>query len=382
MGKKTINWGNDEEFISKCYELQETVKIAAFYNCDRTSVRNHAKQIGFDLQKAHKKSKLSLQDKEYIKDMYHHKTSQQLCEELNVTRGMITKIWYDCNLIGKESRVYKLEHQDIFHTIDTDEKAYWLGFIMADGSVSEKNASKNSQNILRITLQKNDYNHLIKFNNFIGTDKPLHYSRHANKIEQEYVTVEVVSNQVVEDLNNLGCIPRKTYENIWVNLDTDELQFAFIRGFFDGDGGITNNFSEKQLYKARVSIAGFHKNLKEFQKFLEKYKIQSMLTLDKRISNQEHGDFGHLVLKNKMDNYIFLQKIYPVDCPVYLERKFLLAKKYKELFLKSPNSWRNSTNADNKSSKIGEVLQINKDNTEVISEMAKGSETPQSVGIE
>ena len=97
---KQINWGYDEDFIKKYYELKSSRKMGDFYNCDKTSVLNHAKKIGFDVNLV-QNYKLSKEDKEKIKQMYNIKTSTELAKEFNVSRGMITKIWYDANLKGK-----------------------------------------------------------------------------------------------------------------------------------------------------------------------------------------------------------------------------------------------------------------------------------------
>ena len=101
MSRKIINWGTDEEFIKKYEELKSSRKMGEFYNCDKTSVLNHAKKIGYDT-KSNKQYKLSEEDKQIILQNYNIKTSVQLAEEFKVSRGMITKIWYDNNLIGKE----------------------------------------------------------------------------------------------------------------------------------------------------------------------------------------------------------------------------------------------------------------------------------------
>lgn len=101
MPRKIINWGTDEEFIKKYEELKSSRKMGEFYNCDKTSVLNHAKKIGYDT-KSNKQYKLSEADKQIILQNYNIKTSVQLAKEFKVSRGMITKIWYDNNLIGKE----------------------------------------------------------------------------------------------------------------------------------------------------------------------------------------------------------------------------------------------------------------------------------------
>lgn len=101
MGKRTINWDSDEDFIKKYKELKSSEKMAKFYNCNKTSILNHCKEIGFDY-KTVQEYKLSEKDKQEIIDSYELYTSNYLAEKYNVSRGMITKLWYDNNLKNKK----------------------------------------------------------------------------------------------------------------------------------------------------------------------------------------------------------------------------------------------------------------------------------------
>lgn len=98
---KKINFGPDEEFIKKYQELKSSRKMAEFYNCNKTTILNHAKKIAFNPNSVKREYKLSESDKKRILSLYYEKTSTELAEEYNVSRGMITKLWYDANLSGK-----------------------------------------------------------------------------------------------------------------------------------------------------------------------------------------------------------------------------------------------------------------------------------------
>ena len=94
MARRIINWGSDEEFIKIYNELKSSRKVGEYYGCDKSSVLNHAKAIGYDVN-ANKEYKLSQQDKIEIINAYNSKTSTELAKQYNVSRGMITKLWKD-----------------------------------------------------------------------------------------------------------------------------------------------------------------------------------------------------------------------------------------------------------------------------------------------
>lgn len=115
MSKK-VNFGTDEEFISKYEELKSSRKMGEFYHCNKTTVLNHAKAIGYDVN-SNKTYKLSTKDKEEIIKAYNYKTSNELAQEYNVSRGMITKLWYDNNLHGKENAQRKTVEIDMTNQV-------------------------------------------------------------------------------------------------------------------------------------------------------------------------------------------------------------------------------------------------------------------------
>lgn len=115
---KKIDFGSDKSFIIKYYELKSSRKMGEFYNCDKTSVLNHAKKIGFDVNSIpREEGKLSKKDKENIIKMYNEKTSTELAHEYNVSRGMITKVWYDANLKGKQRKYENTTEIDITNQV-------------------------------------------------------------------------------------------------------------------------------------------------------------------------------------------------------------------------------------------------------------------------
>ncbi len=109
----------------------------------------------------------------------------------------------------------------------TEESAYWIGFILADGNVHQ--AKKRSKQ-LNIGLAEKDWEHLEKFKKFIGSNKPLYYNNKA-------VFISISSNRIVEKLAEYNIVPRKS--NIAKVPDQLKNNRHFWRGMIDGDGWVT-----------------------------------------------------------------------------------------------------------------------------------------------
>lgn len=101
-----------EDFIATYREFKNTDKVSEKYGCSATAIREYAKKIGYDINEI-KDHKLSEEDKQYILDSYYTKTSVELANELNVSRGMITKLWFDNGLQGKENKNWKTTEIDL-----------------------------------------------------------------------------------------------------------------------------------------------------------------------------------------------------------------------------------------------------------------------------
>jgi transcriptional regulator with XRE-family HTH domain len=121
-----------------------------------------------------------------------------------------------------------------FDNIDSQEKAYWLGFMFADGYV------KSNLSDVGITLAAQDVGHLESFKADIEYTGPVHRYPSSNTAisTQDYCRVVLRSRRMASDLITHGCMPRKTHcVGAPVDLPSD-LNRHFIRGVCDGDGYI------------------------------------------------------------------------------------------------------------------------------------------------
>ena len=127
-------------------------------------------------------------------------------------------------------------NRNIFNKIDNEEKAYWLGFIVADGYL---NINKH---MLRIKLGNRDRSHLIKFIKFVGGSEEMLKSEIHSETGNENFYVSLYSKEVMNDLLSLGIEQAKSGKEKVCNIDKKYYR-DFIRGLWDGDGFIRENLS-------------------------------------------------------------------------------------------------------------------------------------------
>jgi hypothetical protein len=149
--------------------------------------------------------------------------------------------WSIGNVLKKKnikSRIRKHNcNENYFEKINSNEKAYWLGLLFADGYVRKRKQSNGRHKqggIMGISLKNGDEYLLEKL--IIDLESTYKLRK---QIKDEFLSykLEVNSSKMVDDLINLGCVPNKSLKLLPPNL-SDEFISHFIRGYFDGDGSI------------------------------------------------------------------------------------------------------------------------------------------------
>ena len=300
---------NKEEFIKKYNELKSSRKMAEFFKCDKTTILNYAKSIGYTNNYL---LSLSEKDKQDIINKYYDNTAKELGEKYNISQSSVAKIWYAAGKKGKIGYTYHF-NVNYFEKIDSFDKAYFLGLLAADGNVLIFKNNGKKQATIRLSLQEQDKDILEIFKKYISCDKPLYLSKKIiNGTIHFYYTLELVSDKMAMDLKKYNIVPRKTYDFIMPDLPKEFISH-FIRGYFDGDGSIIIKKGLSHLAHAYIiSISGFKHNLEIIKSNLKKDNINVSFILDKRKYNSDIP-FGCLKATNNIEKYKFIKYIYK-DC--------------------------------------------------------------------
>jgi len=216
------------------------------------------------------------------------------------------------------SRKYFL-NENYFNIINTYDKVYFLGLLMADGYNNEKRGT------VTLILVKKDKQILKRFCDYIKTNKPIIDVKSTHERWSDTCRMEICSQNISKKLSRYGCGQAKTFKLKFPKFLKGDLVRHFIRGYFDGDGCISYCYARRNNFfnNSFLSIVSFT-STKSFCLYLQKYfknnlKINSSITCrhpDKK------NNIRTLRISGNKQVIKFMKWLYK-DVDLYLERKYL-----------------------------------------------------------
>ena len=248
--------------------------------------------------------------KEYMINNYLLLSYKEIGEAIGFTDKQV-KGWLNHHGYTKLRKI----NNDYFSSIDTPIKAYFLGFIYADGWVVYNESSRNYE--LGVELQSEDRYVLEKLNDELGgLNKICHYDPKIRYIKGVKANcghsdvLRVYSKQLVSDLIKNGVESNKTQKDIYPVVP-DNLFFDWLRGYIDGDGCFYNN----QKITSMHITCSTQSPLKYIQFKLNEYGIVTSI-------HEENPKKHRLTCTNKNSLYILINHLYYKDGLFYLKRKY------------------------------------------------------------
>lgn len=237
-------------------------------------------------------------------------------QELGIDTSYAGNIHKYKEKMSKAFHKYSLD-EHVFDVIDTEQKAYWLGFLMADGYNHENKSA------ICLRLQAEDAEILEKFKSFLKSDAPMYsFERitRVNHLKREQKEVRVNSVHLSKQLAKLGCVQGKTYTLEYPTCVPETLMNHFIRGYFDGDGCISvkkrNNRKSTNSMTYQLTIAGKKEFLQNIQNWLVKEAGVNNIRLEIPKNNfAKVLHYGGRINATKILNYLYK------DATIYLKRK-------------------------------------------------------------
>ena len=200
-----------------------------------------------------------------------------------------------------------------FKTIETEEDAYILGFMLADAYICEQRSA------LRIKLHSRDEDILHKINKYLNSNVEIKYEYHnvtKNKLSYLYFS----SVELTETLKTYGICGNKSCREKFYHKMPNELKRHYIRGLIDGDGYISKDEATPQ-----IGMCGSHDVL---------YNVAIILKDALNLSINPETIVRYDAGSNIYRLSIYGQKAISVinflykDSKIYLDRKYELAKRF------------------------------------------------------
>lgn len=140
-----------------------------------------------------------------------------------------------------QAKIKYIKNSQYFSNIDSSEKAYWLGALSADGFCG-RSLDKTGVNVISFLSKDKDF--VEKFSMAIQIDKEPDYLKYADCWQCRFQ-----DKQMAEDLVSLGIYNHKSLTLLPPSIQ-EEYEYDWIRGYFDGDGGIsfTDKTHKPQMY--------------------------------------------------------------------------------------------------------------------------------------
>lgn len=213
--------------------------------------------------------------------------------------------------------------ETLFKKIDCEWKAYFLGFMYADGNINNNN--------VRIELQKKDAYILREFSKFIYGFSKVTKSKDAGQGNilgkicniQELQKFGFTRKKMAEDLIKLGCFAKKSLILKFPTPDQVPLNLIghFIRGYFDGDGCI-KDYKYKRMQTVKIiSSDDFCAGIKDF---CESIGINGY--------TEKCGKVSNFYIENRPSLFKFYNLMYE-NATIFLKRKKKIFNKfYKNCF--------------------------------------------------
>lgn len=199
-----------------------------------------------------------------------------------------------------------------FFEKDSEELYYFLGFIAADGYISD--------NEIELTLNEKDIKILEKLRDLIVPDKPLIYRKNT----KSYMLKISCKKRIPEFKKFYSMTTNNKHKEIKFPLIKKQYIKHFIRGYIDGDGsiGTAKAYRDDKIYIGiRLRILGnlnFLKELNNQTKNFVKHKTNSI--------RKKGTENVYEITYNFSTANALLEWLYK-DSNIYLERKYIKAEK-------------------------------------------------------
>lgn len=262
-------------------------------------------------------------DKEWLSEQLkkYNNSPTILSRELNMSLTSVNRYAIEFGLRKPKKSIASVNpvNEKYFDEVDNFKKAYWLGFIMADGyTYKTPNREKYE---LAIKIKSTDIDHLKEFAKDIAfpEEKITTRSEKRNESINYSCSLRTYNTHLVKTvMNKHKIVQNKTYVQCLPDSIPKEYISDFIRGYWDGNG----SFAQKGWSACTMS----YQLIESFAKYFDENNIE--YTLRKQLCKS--GNYLHLIRIRNKSQEEFIELIYPPE-------KYALKRKYDLIYMSPQN---------------------------------------------
>lgn len=182
-------------------------------------------------------SELSSDDIDKIVKVYfeNNLSIKEIEEKFKLTKRTMPKIFKTRNINSRIKNRYTL-NESYFKDVDNERKAYWLGYLYADGFIGDE----KHNNIVFSQKESDGYivEEFAKDINFTGKLRRVFPGKGSYKNSKTQIVINFSSPLMVKDLYSLNMFNNKSINRTRLPPINPDLLRHFVRGYSDGDGCI------------------------------------------------------------------------------------------------------------------------------------------------
>lgn len=258
-------------------------------------------------------NKLTESDKNNIISIYYNPnyknfTFKQMANLCGVSERAFSRVLTEKGINTKLKNRYKIENEKYFDEINTENKAYFLGLLFADGYVGNENQIiielrdvGNTKKILDTFVSELKSNIDIKINN--------HKKTGGFSTNSTFLKISFSNKYINEALKKLGLGSHKGLSrfNIPKEVIDNKLQAHFIRGLFDGDGSSYIKNKNRKTPQKCITFMGNDSLLLEIREILVNELNVNRNNIRKSTNSDKISElrFGGNKQVEKISNYLY-----------------------------------------------------------------------------
>jgi len=228
LSRERIHPNFSKKVIAYYMENHTVEEVASKFNITVSRAKSITHLIDNETDKKFKQKLVDLYKSGY--------DTTQLSKMFNINQATLTYRFRKLGITRHRGPKSRVGIENFFEVIDTEEKAYYLGWLMADAGIS---GYKNEYSI-KLATSSEDKELIDNFLNAIkATYIPKMTLTHGGKMAGDKLysryAVSINCKKMFDDLVSHGLTEHKSGNEVFPVLPR-HLEHHFIRGYFDGDG--------------------------------------------------------------------------------------------------------------------------------------------------